>query len=409
MKRIGKIAVYVLLFALLAAAPWLWSAPKSPPDGLAARKYAGYTGVLKLWVCEEWSGGALCAWLNWCLTAFEKAHPGVYVQLTQVSRETMAQFASGQVIPPDALVFSPGVLGGTQGLVRLRTANVREELVRMGETEEGAYALPVALGGYAFAVNRSILGTLPNDWSAVELPKRKNAPSIMNAPADDEAHSWSAALIALLAGTYASENGAPPRAGEGIDLGLPTATPAPQATVPPTLLENALPRVLPEDFRQAQSVYAAFTKGQTAAIPVTAREIHRLTLLADQGKAPDYLTAAPGVAFTDQAALFAVNGGDRPDRQARVDLCEALLRHLLSDDMQRRLTVARAFRVTDGAPLYPAGSDLSPIEERLATGDLLAAPAFSNDWRQAAQALCDRMQAGELTPLQALRALRMYL
>lgn len=407
MKWIRRIAVYAVFFALLASIPRVLSLPASPPDGLAAHKYEGYTGVLKLWVCEDWSGGALCAWLNRCLTAFEKAHKGVYVQLTQVSRGTMARYASAQVIPPDALIFSPGMLDGAQGLARLKTdAALRDSLSRMGRTEDGLYALPVALGGYGFAVNRSLLGSLPNDWSAVELPARKNASAVMNVPVDDDAHSWSAALIALLSGTYASENGAPPRAGEGLDFGLPTATPAAQATEPPRLLENALPCELPADFRQRESVYAAFTKGQTAAIPVTQRELHRLALLADRGKAPDYLVAASGEAFTDQAALFAINDAERPDRQARVELCRALLNHLLSDDMQQLLPLARAFRTTDGAPLYPAQSEMGILEAHLSQPDLLAAPAFSNSWRQEARALCDRMQVGELTPREAMSTLK---
>ena len=365
--------------------------------------------MLKLWVCEEWSGGALCAWLNRCLTAFEKAHRGVYVQLTQVSRETMARFDASQVIPPDALIFSPGVLDDAQSLTRLKTdAALRDRLANMGRTPEGLYALPVALGGYGFAVNRSLLGSLPNDWSAVELPARKNAPAVMNVPADDEAHSWSAALIALLSGTYAGENGAP-RAGEGLDLGLPTAPPAAQATEPPPLLENALPRELPADFRQRESVYAAFTKGQTAAILVTQREIHRLALLADRGKAPDYLVAASGEVFTDQAALFAINDAERPDRQARVDLCRALLEHLLSDDMQQLLPLARAFRVTDGTPLYPAQSEMGALEVPLLQAGLCVPPAFSNAWRQEARSLCDRMQAGVLTPREAFSALKKHL
>ena len=407
MKWIRRIAVYAVFFALLASIPRVLSLPASPPDGLAARKYEGYTGVLKLWVCEDWSGGALCAWLNRCLTAFEKSHKGVYVQLTQVSRETMARYTSAQVIPPDALIFAPGMLEGTKGLARLKTdAALRDSIVRMGRTEEGLYALPVALGGYGFAVNRSLLGSLPNDWSAVELPARKNAPAVMNVPADDDAHSWSAALIALLSGAYAGENGAPPRAGEGLDFGLPTATPAAQTTQPPRLLENALPRELPADFRQRESVYAAFTKGQTAAIPVTQRELHRLALLADQGKAPDCFAAVSGTPFTDQAALFAINDAERPDRQARVALCRALLSHLLSDEMQQKLTIARAFRATDGAPLYPAQSEMGILEAHLSQPSLLAAPAFSNSWRQEACVLCDRMQSGELTPRETMSALK---
>lgn len=410
MKWIRRIGVYALLFALLAGLPRILSLPPSPPDHLAARKYEGYAGVLTLWVCEEWSGGTLLPWLNSCLTAFERAHKGVYVQATPVCAQTMACFAASQVASPDALLFSPGQLEDARGLSPLTEApGLRQELARMGQTGEGLFALPVALGGYGLALNRALLGALPGDWSALEAPAGRRDAALLNVPADSESASWSAALIALFSGTYAGEDGSPPRAGEGVDLGLPTATPAAQATPAPRLLENALPAVLPGDFRRRDSVYAAFTGAQAAAIPVTQRELHRLALLSDRGRAPDCFAAVCGTAFTDQAALFAVSAGERPDREARIALCEALLSHLLSGGMQEKLTSARLFRATEGSPLYAAGSDMGILEAHLAEGELLVPPAFSSAWRQEARALCDRMQSGELTPRRALEGLRQAL
>lgn len=400
LKWIRRIVVYALFVGLLAGLPGALKLTQSPPDGLAARRYEGYAGVLTLWLCEDWSGGRLCAWLNRCLTAFEKAHKGVYVQLTQVSRTAMTQFAAAQTALPDALIFSPGLLHSAQGLAPLEEQyGLRESLTAMGETPEGLFALPVALGGYGFAYNRALLGAVPNDWSALEL----SVPPL-NAPLDDEDRSWSAALIALFAGTYATQSGAPPLAGEGLDLGLPTHTPAAQATAQPTLHENALPTRLPEDFRQTESVYSAFTRGQAAAIPVTQRELHRLTLLSDQGKGPDYAVSASGAAFTDQAALFAISELERNERASRIALCRELLSCLLSDEMQEKLTLGRAFRVTEGAPLY-AAPEMRALETQLARADLCVPPAFSNDWRQTASSLCDRMQAGELSPREAFRQL----
>lgn len=397
MKWIRMGLIYALFFGLLVGLPGALKLDKSPPDGLAARKYEGYAGVLKVWLCEEWSGGALCTWLNQCTTAFEKNHKGVYVQLTQTSRAAMAQFVSAQVVPPDALIFAPGVLEGAQGLAPLEEQDgLRECLTEMGRTEEGLFALPIALGGYGLALNRSLLEALPEDWSALEL-----ACPALNVPADEEGRSWSAALIALFAGLYATESGEPARAGEGLELGLPTQTPAAQATAQPEQLDVALPGQLPEDFRRTESVYNAFLRGETAAIPVTQREIRRLALLSEQGKAPDYAVAAYGAAFTDQAALFAVSAAERPEREARIALCKELLQWLLSDEMQGRLTLSRAFRVTDGAFLYPAVSEMRALEEQLARAELWVPPAFSSAWRQTASALCDRVQAGELTPREA--------
>ena len=83
MKK-GRFALLLLGLALLF--PLLTHARRVlPMDSrpLVAAKYAGWSGVLRLWVCDD-GGPSVTGWLNRCIAQYEKRHPGVYVQPEQV-------------------------------------------------------------------------------------------------------------------------------------------------------------------------------------------------------------------------------------------------------------------------------------------------------------------------------------
>ena len=274
------------------------------------------------------------------------------------------------------------------------------------------------MDAYGLAYNRTLLGTLPADWSALsERPAasksfKKQAESYwLDWPRDTDAQSWSAALIALFSGTASGETarqGAP--AGEGLDLGLGLPS---DPTQPPTeapraekLIENRLPNILPDSFRRDASVYASFTRASLAAMPVTAREIRRLTTLSDSGKAPDWAAAAPGATFTDQIALLAITNCERTALSERQALCREFALFLLTEDAQRTLTAARALPVIDTPPLYAGQIGLSELETGQSGQTIAAPPAFDNGWRKEAAVLADRVVAGEITPQTAWDALK---
>ena len=406
MKRIMRAAAWLILIGMTALAP-VWAASlQAGRRNYVREHYESWTGVLRLWKCEGWTAGngSLTGWLTACVEKFEKKHPGVYVQLTDVSEEALRDFSNGSVNPPDLILYAPGMLDAPYSLVQMEAETpLRGALQALGMWQGARYAVPVALGGYAMAVNAQLLPETPGDWSelaAIETKaKAGQETAILSAPKDGAHTSWSAALISMFAGDYAPEGeNAPAPVGEGIDLGLPGG--GVKATEESDesngeRLPNALPPYLPEDFRKEESVYQQFVNGETAAVPVTQREIRRLSLLSESGKAPDWRAEVMGLPFTDQAALVSVVAHEREDREARQALSTELIQLMLTAEMQSKLTVSRAFPVIDLPPLYGNQAGMREMELALAEDSLLTPPAFGNDWREYAARLMDETEAGE--------------
>ena len=172
----------LLLLALIPLV--LHAAGALPPDARdeVAEKYAGFSGVLRVWVCEGWTDGAAFAgWLNESFARFEREHEGVYVEAIYVDEAALGDLSGSGVRPPDAILFAPGMAVDAGALAPLGEAPVREALRACG----GGYAVPVALGGYAWAA----VGETPID-------RRARAAA---APDDEPYRCWSAATLALCA------------------------------------------------------------------------------------------------------------------------------------------------------------------------------------------------------------------
>ena len=88
---------------------------------LIEKKYGGWAGTLRLWVYEGWSPGAGSAalWLNGCVSSFEKAHPGVYVQPEYVDAGALRDLGRDGILPPDMALFPPGVLESGEAFLPL--------------------------------------------------------------------------------------------------------------------------------------------------------------------------------------------------------------------------------------------------------------------------------------------------
>ena len=334
-------------------------------EALLRGQFGGWAGVLRLWLFEGWrGGGSLAAWLNDAITPFEKAHPGVYVQLTRVSAEAMKAFASGPATPPDMILFPPGLLDGPAFLCAMPGEwPLRAGLEGCGVVDDARYALPVAMGAYGIAYNRAALDGLPADWSALpDEPAPAGCRDWLAWPADSAYLRWSRAAGDLLApAPLEEERPRAPRAGEGIDLGLPTA---------------ALPKQRIEDSGAQAAVYKRFVGGEIAAMPVTQWEIRRLQLLSESGRGPDWAVAARASGYTDQIALLAVTDCDGSRQAARQALCLAFAARLLGETAQSRLTKARAFPVTDVPPLYAGSEGMAQLEAGLNAAKLAPAKAF---------------------------------
>lgn len=408
MKRLIRAAAWLMLICLVALSPWILALLPARGNELALARGTGWTGVLRLWKCEGWASGSgsLTGWLNGRIAAFEKRHPGVYIQLTDVSAETLSAFAAGEMNPPDLLLFAPGMLPNAAHLLALpEELPLRSALNSVGMMDNIRYTVPVALGGYALAVNPQLLMETPAVWRDQPAPTpgprtspalRKATFSLLNAPKDEAYRSWSGGLLALFAGTVQTGRTTPAPAGEGLDLGLmlpePTASPAP--TTEPLSARQALPLALPEDFRARESIYADFTGGRLAAMPVTQREIRRLQLLTQNGKGADFRLEIMGTPFTDQLALMAVVDWPRADGEERQALSLSFLMHLLTEESQSKLTSARAFPAVEIAPLYGSDAAFFALEQTLSSPALTVPPAFGDDWRTLATQLMDGLVPG---------------
>lgn len=409
MKRMLRALAWIGLVSLIVLAPFAAASLTAERPDYVREHYSSWTGVLRLWKCEGWQAGSgsLTAWLNRCTERFEKKHPGVYIQMTDVSAETLKEFLSAGVNPPDLILYAPGMLEAPYDLLQLPDElQLRRAVSDIGCWQERRYAVPVALGGYAMAVNSQLLAETPENWSEaaaseIRNGKGKKTADLLNAPADGAFVSWSAAIVSMFAGSYAP-NGKAQEApvGDGIDLGLPTGRT--HQTAPPDVSgeerqNNALPGILPEDFRKKESVYSQFTAGEIAAMPVTQREVRRLSQRSETGKAPDWRVEIMGMPFTDQIALVSVVACGKEDEQDRQSLCMELIQLMLTAEMQSKLTAARAFPVIDLPPLYGNQTGMREMEGALADDGLLAPPAFGNEWRIYAERLMDEARAGEET------------
>ena len=397
-----KLRSALCLLCLLLLIPALLHARRILPldtRPLVAEKYAGWTGVLNLWIYEGWpcGSGSISPWLNQCIASFEKAHPGAYVQPQFVDAGAITSMNDSGIIPPDMLLFPPGLLSTPAGLIPLENPRqLRKTLSRCGEWNGSKYAVPVAMGGYAWAWNTELTDTFPQDW--------RDTDAVLSVPAPQNGRRWDAALLALCSGRYATCETAilpesTPNPAVEVELGLPDGGPDSAVTSPKPQQSATLSRHLPADFQYDGDAWRHFINGECAAMPVTQREIRRLQALSDQGKGPRWQLKAGDNAFSDLLLCLAVV--NRPDAGPRQSLCLDFLARLLSDECQSALCRASAFAVTDAPSGYGPTDPLEAMDVTLRDPRLAVPPVFDVGWMNRAdeivrEFIADNVEAPEL-------------
>lgn len=375
MRKLLCLLALALLIPLLFQA---WRVLPLDTQPLVADKYAGWSGVLRLWIFEGWEcgTGSLSPWLNRCIAGFERRHPGVYVQPQYVDAGAIASINDSGILPPDMAIFPPGLLASPAGFAPLALPGVlRGTLARCGDWNGATYAVPIAMGGYLWAWNAASIDRVPNTW--------RDAEASLAVPAPEAWRRWDGALLALCSAHYAEAS--PERDAEervalpGIDLGLvapsePSPSPTPAANDSATLSCR-----LPEDFHFEDDAWRRFVNGDAAAIPVSQREVRKLQALSEQGRGPDWRLSPGGAAFTDQLLSLAVV--DKADGDEPRALCAEFLSWLLSEDCQGELHSVGAFAVTDAPSGYAPGDPLAALEDALRQDGLLAPGCFGDGWR----------------------------
>ena len=388
MRKLRIAACLALILALIPTLALVRT--KLPRDNraLVEKKYAGWCGVLRLWVFEGWEGGgSAIAWLNPCIERFERRHPGVYVQPQPVDAGAIASFNASGILPPDMLLFPPGMLESPSGLLPLEIdADLRPSLSRCGVWRGWTFAVPVLMGGYLWVFNAGLIDGVPDTWRGGDAPA---------VPPDGDWHCSSAALLALCARRCAARRddmkGSNPGATAELDLGLAGAADAP--TPAPTLGPDdaTLPCELPANFDFDADAWRDFINGNAPALLATPREVRRLQALSESGRAPDW-RAGRVAPFTDLLLSLALV--DRPDAEAQRALCVEFVEHLLSDSCQGGLSRIGAFSVTGAPSGYGAGEALAEMDAALRAMTLSAPPVWGNAWRDAAARIVRKYIAG---------------
>ena len=334
----------IVIFLVYAAIHTLNLFP-FPKDDMQKENSEAFSGVLRLWISEKNSASpsGLSAWLSRESAQFEKKHDGVYVQITPVSEKTLASFSYAAELPPDMIVFSPGMLESNEGLVKTDVSNLlRTEF----QNYESHLCTPIAIGASFWAIRnenareplsgKTLLFEKGNSLRALYALKKDFSPS------------------------------APHSAQYGIDLGLPISIDKNDESI----IEETHSISPGSGSLILENAKSAFIKGEGDAILMTQKD---LPYLINASGSPEFEIAMTGDLYTDCLSLFSVT--DAKDGEAK-EMCASFLKHLLSEDAQKRLESAKAFSVT-GEVIYSGKSHYQEIEMMLSEAKLIPAPAFS--------------------------------
>lgn len=378
MKRIISMLCVVLTLVLFCTI--MDAHHELPVDhyDMIAEKYNGWSGVLRIWIYEGWKvgTGTVMPWLNLCSSQFEKNHEGVYAHIQSVDAAALNTLFESGVVPPDIILFPPGCLQSPEHLVPLENnPDLRYDLLSSGQWNGMAYAQPVLMGGYLWAYNSALLEGIPDSLENIDLP--------VVIPLNEDQHYWQAALMCLCSSAYYPEASSNDSAetSSGIDIGLETihSTPPPSPTDPPADTDPLYCQ-LPDTLSFSDTAYSDFVAGSIAAMPVTQREIHRLTQCTQQGKAIDWQLAIAGdIAFSDQI-LYAALIDHADGNMEKQSLCQSFIQYLLCEKCQGELHRIEAFSVTQFPSGYPGYDPLTYLEYMMFNKKWLIVPAFSNEY-----------------------------
>ncbi len=331
-----------------------------PKDDVLKEKTSEFSGVLRLWISEENSPAAsgLSSWLTRESAQFEKRHDGVYVQITPVSGETLSSFSYAAELPPDMIVFSPGTLDSTQGLVPTESPSLLKEAFH---NYASGLCTPIAMGASVWAVRDGIDPPLSGKTLLFEKNSAKSA------------------LFALTQDLSSQKS---PGMRYGVDLGLPIY----DEEEP---IAEKTGEIKPgEDSRICENAHASFIKGEGDAVFLSHKE---LISLINASAAPEFEIASAGEMYTDLLALFAITDAKTGEERA---MCEKFLHHLLSEDAQGRLESAKAFSVTE-TQIYAGKAHFQEIEMFLSDMKIYPAPAFSKE-DENAESLLEAVIRGDM-------------
>jgi len=374
MPRLRWFLCFAIIIAMIPAMIYCFNMLPVETGELAAEKYNNWSGVLRIWLYDGWMDGSssLITWLGRCTSSFEKNNPGVYVQIQSVDSTAIEYICENGLIPPDIILFPPGLLSAPHHLVPLAEKNnLLYSLDKAGSYNGMIYAHPIAMGGYVWAYNSELINSIPSSW--------KNTDTSIAISSDSAYHYWSSALTFLCSGKYLVndifvQNTSAPNM--DLDLSLIEPTPKPIQTPVPSE-EDYMYCSLPEKFSFSKTTYQDFISGDISATVFTQQEIKRLMALSEQGKGPEWKISISGdISFTDQILYASVV--NKPESPEKTDLCISLIDHFLSEDCQNIINTAGLFSVTDTTSGYDSYHPLQKMESMIKSIPVYTSHAFQN-------------------------------
>ena len=338
-----------------------------PKDDAISQNSFEFSGVLRLWISEENSPAAasLASWLMNESARFEKKHDGVYVQITQVSAETLSSFSYAAELPPDMVVFSPGVLTNRSGLIQINAGKYPRDEFR---GYEDGYAFPIAIGAHAWAKRSGAGG------------QQLTGQALLFEEGDEKS-----ALYALLSDAPKSDSST---GRYGIDLGLPDGN---HADIKEDHSETG--EILPGPGSEiTKNALSAFIKGKGDYVFLSSKT---LPILINASSAPEFEIVLTGKPSIDMISLFGITDTPKGEKQK---MCVSFLLHLLSEDAQKRLLGAGAFSVRNDITVYSSKKHYALIEEYLLTHTLELPGAFSKPDKANAREQLEAIIEGRKTP-----------
>ena len=313
MKRMGRIAAFMLLCAVLLAAPWAMKHAAVDVREHIRPKETRWQGVISVGIVPTFSMESADGWLKTCAKTFAQENSNLLVSVREMTRAGVQAGAAAQTLP-DVLICGAMVFDGSE-----------KELIFGKGT-----AQPVAAGAYALLGNRALLEE--SGWQE-------------NMSAGD-------ALTLVQKGQL---NIAVPRR----DYADPLAALRSMGTVGDAVGQDLYARVWP-DFALEEK-YALYV--------ATQREVLRMRALQSAGRGFETVLIVPeDPTGEDQTLLCAAVRHELTARQDDAACAEWAMRwmnYLTADAQQAGLGTAGLFSVKGNAGLYEEGHPLHSIEELL--------------------------------------------
>lgn len=308
-RKISPSIVAQALVVLAVMGTILFCVPNLPPKP-TADVTAGYQGVVNLWLVDTFEGGSGSRqnWFTKRAVHFEQQHKGLFVCVTVLSQEQLAEkLSQGQNF--DMLCFSRGV--GTTILDKLAPLNVDygsvwDNFAQSGRVGSVTYALPIYTGAYClFARKSQQQGDVLTNCLTTTYTRKIGKNVVHLAPLVCGFTPYNSPLTALA-------------------------------------MSNVKGNFSPDYTTTQYVAYQQFVDNKTAVTLLgTQRDMYRLGKKLEMGKIDDLLFA-PLCAYTDLVTYVGVS----KDSQ-NMQPCLQFVQYLVSDAVQQTVADISMFSVTN--------------------------------------------------------------